>query len=126
MSSSRLFRSSAVAFRTRSTNAPLSRAASVLAPTDTFASRHIGPSDAEIAQMLKVCGLTSLDALVDTTVPKGIRLKSAVSLEPARSETEALAHLQSMIGANELKKSFIGKMKLRIRFSTSWHASTRS
>lgn len=58
--------------------------------------------------ILKVCGLSSLDGLVDTTVPKHIRLGKDMVLEPARSETEALAHLGEMIDANELKKSFIG------------------
>jgi len=84
------------------------RAFGVLAPTDTFVARHLGPSEAEIAEMLKVVGVNSLDGLVDTTVPKYIRLEKELILEPARSETEALAHLDQMIGQNELKKSFIG------------------
>jgi len=109
MSSGRiLFRSSKAALRTRTSVAPVSRASSVLAPTDTFAARHIGPNDADIDKMLKVCGLTSLDSLVDTTVPKGIRLAADLTLEPARGETEALAHLEEMMSANQLKKSFIG------------------
>jgi len=73
---------------------------SVLAPTDTFVSRHVGPSEGEIADMLKVCGLSSLDALVDTTVPSDIRLEAPVELEAPRSETEALAHLEQMMIAN--------------------------
>jgi len=84
------------------------RAFGVLAPTDTFVARHIGPSEPEIASMLKVVGVSSLDGLVDTTVPKHIRLGKELVLEPARSETEALAHLDAMIGQNQLKKSFIG------------------
>jgi len=84
------------------------RAFGVLSPSDTFVSRHVGPSEAEIAEMLKVVGVNSLDGLVDTTVPKHIRLEKELVLEPARSETEALAHLDQMIGQNELKKSFIG------------------
>jgi hypothetical protein len=58
--------------------------------------------------MLKVVGVSSLEGLVDTTVPKHIRLGKELVLEPARSETEALAHLDAMIGQNQLKKSFIG------------------
>jgi hypothetical protein len=84
------------------------RALSVLAPTDTFVARHIGPSEPEIVSMLKVVGVSSLEGLVDTTVPKHIRLGKELVLEPARSETEALAHLDAMIGQNQLKKSFIG------------------
>ena len=34
-----------------------------------FHSRHIGPNDAEITEMLAVVGASSLDALVDAIVP---------------------------------------------------------
>jgi len=84
------------------------RAAGSTTPRDTFPRRHIGPDDAEIAAMLKVCGLDSLEALAGKTVPEHISLKSGMVLEPARSETEALAHLEQMIEKNQLKKSFIG------------------
>ena len=40
----------------------------------TFADRHIGPSPDEVAQMLRELGFENLDALVDATVPKNIRL----------------------------------------------------
>jgi len=84
------------------------RPSSVLAPTDTFDARHNGPSPSDIAGMLQVCGAPTLEALVENTVPKHIRLKKDMVLEPARSESEALAHLEQMVDANQLKKSFIG------------------
>jgi glycine dehydrogenase len=40
--------------------------------------RHIGPSPEEIAEMLRVVGVSSLDALIDETVPKDIRLGKAL------------------------------------------------
>ena len=38
-------------------------------PYDFANRRHIGPSPAEMAEMLKVVGAESLDALIDETVP---------------------------------------------------------
>src|SRR5437868_2101753 len=47
----------------------------LLEPVDTFVQRHIGPTDAEIQEMLTAIGLKSLDALVGAAVPDDIRLK---------------------------------------------------
>ena len=42
--------------------------------TYDFANRrHIGPSPAEMSEMLKAVGVPNLDALIDETVPKSIR-----------------------------------------------------
>ena len=42
--------------------------------TYDFANRrHIGPSPEEMAEMLRVVGADSLDALIDETVPPSIR-----------------------------------------------------
>ena len=43
-------------------------------PYDFANRRHIGPSPKEMEAMLKVIGYDSLDALIDDTVPKSIRL----------------------------------------------------
>ncbi len=48
----------------------------LLHPLDTFARRHIGPDAAEVAEMLDVLGVDSLDTLIDATVPAAIRLKT--------------------------------------------------
>ena len=42
-------------------------------PDDFANRRHIGPSPAEMAEMLKAVGVDSLEALIDQTVPAGIR-----------------------------------------------------
>ena len=46
----------------------------LLAASDTFPRRHVGPNADEIREMLGVLGLDSLDELIDQTVPPGIRL----------------------------------------------------
>ncbi|MCA9652529.1 MAG: aminomethyl-transferring glycine dehydrogenase [Myxococcales bacterium] len=81
---------------------------SPLSPTDTFVSRHIGPSNAEIEQMLEALGVASLDALVDSTIPADIRMAGSLSIGPARGEAELLAQLREMVGRNRRLRSFIG------------------
>src|SRR5262249_24083324 len=46
----------------------------------SFVPRHIGPSDADVAAMLEVLGYSSLDTLIDATVPAGIRLKRPLAI----------------------------------------------
>jgi glycine dehydrogenase len=77
-------------------------------PTDSFARRHIGPTDTEIAAMLGELGYASLDALIDATVPAAIRASSALSLAPARGERDVLADLAGMVEKNRILRSFIG------------------
>ena len=45
-----------------------------------FARRHIGPNEEEVRAMLHKVGFENLDALIDATVPKNIRLRSATKL----------------------------------------------
>ncbi|MCA9454135.1 MAG: hypothetical protein KC584_16160, partial [Nitrospira sp.] len=40
----------------------------------TFAHRHIGSSESQIQEMMGAMGLSSLDALMQDTVPQDIRL----------------------------------------------------
>lgn len=37
-----------------------------------FVDRHVGPRDSDIAVMLKTIGCTSLDDLINKTIPKEI------------------------------------------------------
>src|ERR1041385_5314473 len=76
--------------------------------TQDFSRRHIGPNEAETAEMLRAVGFESLDALIDATVPKNIRLGRDLSLPEAKSEAEALAELRAISKKNKVAKSFIG------------------
>jgi glycine dehydrogenase len=75
---------------------------------DSFERRHIGPSESEVAKMLRQLGFDNLDALIDATVPKSIRLDRELNLPDAKSEAEALAELRAISKQNKLAKSFIG------------------
>jgi len=78
------------------------------APThDDFASRHIGPNASDQAAMLSLLGYDSLDALMTSAVPAGIR--SGLDGLPAPiTETEALASLRSLAEKNNPGISMIG------------------
>jgi len=79
-----------------------------LAPSDTFARRHLGSNDAEVAEMLGALGLDSLDTLVDQTVPANIRYRGELALPPARAEHEVLTALRAPAQRNRVYRSFIG------------------
>jgi len=76
--------------------------------SDIFAPRHIGPDDADVAAMLAELGLSSLDELVDRTVPPTIRMKGELELPAARSEMEALAALRAIAKRNIVNRSHSG------------------
>ena len=76
--------------------------------TDRFARRHLGPSETDIRQMLDTLGLSSLDELIDETVPPAIRTERTLDLPPARTEQEWLAYARAVASLNERYRSFIG------------------
>ncbi len=74
-----------------------------------FVERHIGPNDAEIAQMLDVVGHASLDALTDAIVPSGIKSPAALALPSSLTEVEALAKIRTIADRNQVFRTFIGQ-----------------
>ncbi|MBU9696945.1 aminomethyl-transferring glycine dehydrogenase [Rhodobacteraceae bacterium HSP-20] len=81
----------------------------VYAPYDFANRRHIGPSPAEMAEMLQAVGASSLDALIDEIVPDDIRLKTPMTWGKALSEQAVLAKLRSVADMNRVMVSFIGQ-----------------
>src|SRR5438270_5993647 len=73
-----------------------------------FARRHIGPNETETAEMLRAVGFENLDALIDATVPKNIRLDRELNLPEAKSEADALAELRAISKKNVVARNFIG------------------
>jgi len=74
-----------------------------------FVERHIGPNDAEIAQMLDVVGHASLDALTDAIVPAGIKSPAALALPESLTEVQALAKIRAIADKNQVFRTFIGQ-----------------
>jgi len=74
-----------------------------------FAARHIGPSDAEIAEMLKGLGAETLSDFVASAVPAAIRGADLSGLPPAVSEAAAIAELREIAARNRSDiRSLIG------------------
>lgn len=76
--------------------------------TDRFALRHIGPRKADLPEMLKTIGVSSIDELVFETVPDNIRLKKDLDLDPAMSEYEFLKHIKELGDKNKQFRTYIG------------------
>jgi glycine dehydrogenase len=74
-----------------------------------FAGRHIGPDEKETSGMLKTIGLSSLDELIDRTIPASIRSKKPLDLPGAMSEYEYLTTLRQIAAQNKVFKSYIGQ-----------------
>jgi glycine dehydrogenase len=74
-----------------------------------FIERHIGPSDADIARMLRVLGHDSLEAMTDAIVPHGIKSSAPLALPAPVTEVEALARIRAIADKNQVFRSFIGQ-----------------
>ena len=81
---------------------------SQLEQTQDFIRRHIGPSEAEMADMLEFVGAGSLDDLMQQTVPEGIRLPESLSVGESQTEAQALAYLKTVASKNQVNRSYIG------------------
>src|SRR5437016_13458142 len=75
---------------------------------DSFARRHIGPNHAARHGMLAELEFENLDALIDATVPRNIRLDRPLDLPGAASEQDALAELRALANKNVVARSVIG------------------
>ena len=80
-------------------------------PLDTageFVARHIGPDDAERAEMLATVGAASLDALMDAVVPEKIRVRAPLPFGVGVSEADVVARLRALAEQNRVATSLIG------------------
>ncbi|PCH68370.1 MAG: glycine dehydrogenase (aminomethyl-transferring), partial [Rhodobacteraceae bacterium] len=78
-------------------------------PYDFANRRHIGPSPTEMAEMLKVVRVDSLEALIDDTVPAAIRQKEPLDFGKAKSEQELLYSMRKVAQKNKVLTSLIGQ-----------------
>ncbi|MBC5864128.1 aminomethyl-transferring glycine dehydrogenase [Flavobacterium turcicum] len=76
--------------------------------TDAFALRHIGPRENDLAHMLETIGASSLEQLIDETIPSDIRLQADLDLPAAMTEYEFANHIQQLGNKNKVFQSYIG------------------
>ncbi|MFA5581621.1 MAG: aminomethyl-transferring glycine dehydrogenase [Paracoccaceae bacterium] len=77
-------------------------------PYDFANRRHIGPSPAEMDEMLAVMGVGSLEALIDQTVPHAIRQAQPLDWAPM-TEHAILGEMRKVAGRNKMMVSLIGQ-----------------
>ena len=76
---------------------------------DDFAVRHLGLSESDRAEMLRVIGIESVEALLNATIPSSIRLRDRMPLAPSVAEHDVLAQLRSKFESDVKRTSFIGQ-----------------
>jgi len=77
-------------------------------PYRRFIDRHLGPTEADVREMLDALGLDSLDELVRETVPAAIRHEAPLDLPEATSEPDLLTRLEEIAADNEVWRSYLG------------------
>lgn len=96
----------------RSVSVPQTRSISVeaLKPSDTFPRRHNSLTPEEQGKMAQFCGFDNLDALIDATVPKSIRIESMKfpKFDEGLTESQMIEHMKDLASKNKVFKSFIG------------------
>jgi glycine dehydrogenase len=76
--------------------------------TNAFALRHVGPRENDQKLMLDAIGLTTVDELINETIPDDIRLKNGLNLEEPMTEYEYLLHIHELSKKNKARKTYIG------------------
>ena len=75
---------------------------------NTFQRRHIGITASETQAMLEAIGVSTVDELVNQTIPAHIRLKKELNIDAAMSEAEYLRHIADLAAKNKRFRSYIG------------------
>ncbi|TCH98380.1 glycine dehydrogenase (aminomethyl-transferring) [Roseococcus sp. SYP-B2431] len=80
----------------------------VLEDQGEFIRRHIGPTEAEVASMLKTIGCADLEQMTARTIPADIRGMTLEGLPSPVNEAGALAELRALAERNIRKRSLLG------------------
>jgi len=73
-----------------------------------FITRHIGPREAEMPEMLKKIGVASAEELINQIIPTDIRLKEDLKMDEPLTEYEYLKRIKEIASKNKVYRSFIG------------------
>ncbi len=79
-----------------------------MTPNTSFSRRLVGPNEAQQKEMLQTIGVSSIEELVEQTIPASIRLKEAPALPPPMSEREYLQYIDRVARMNRVARSYIG------------------
>ncbi len=76
---------------------------------DEFVYRHNSTMGKDSEEMLKTIGVSSVNQLIEETIPAHIRLKERMNLPAALTEMELLSMLREVSEKNLIYKNFIGQ-----------------
>jgi len=74
-----------------------------------FFSRHVGPREHEVNEMLHTIGVQSMDELIEQTVPEHIRSHSPLGVGVPQTEYEMLNAFRAIAKKNIVLKSYLGQ-----------------
>ena len=75
---------------------------------NAFYTRHIGIQPEDQKEMLDKIGLSSIEELIQKSIPEDIHLKNALILEEALSEGQFAEHIADLASKNKVFTSYIG------------------
>jgi len=76
--------------------------------TNNFIKRHNGLNDDDLKKVYETIGVTSLEELIDQTVPQSIRTNQALNIPEGINELEYLEHIKDVASKNKIFKTYIG------------------
>ncbi len=76
--------------------------------SDKFVARHIGPREQEIKVMLEKIGVSSMEQLIDETVPENIRLEQPLKLADGLTERQYYRKILALASKNKVFNTYIG------------------
>ena len=75
---------------------------------DRFVTRHIGPRGLEVAEMLESVGVSSMEELLEQTVPSNIRLQQPLKMKEGLSERKYFRRILDLASKNKVFNTYIG------------------
>ena len=75
---------------------------------DRFVTRHLGPRENEISEMLDFIGVSSMEELIEQTVPENIRLTEPMKLKEGLTERKYFRQILNIAGKNKVYNTYIG------------------
>ncbi|MCK5729730.1 MAG: glycine dehydrogenase (aminomethyl-transferring), partial [Draconibacterium sp.] len=75
---------------------------------DRFVTRHLGPREKEIKEMLDFVGVSSMDELMEQTIPENIRLNEPMKLNEGLTERKYFRKILKLAGKNKVFNTYIG------------------
>tara|TARA_B100000900_G_scaffold245696_1_gene208916 strand:- start:2735 stop:5617 length:2883 start_codon:yes stop_codon:yes gene_type:complete len=76
--------------------------------SNKFSKRHIGVNDEDVKMMLNSLKLSSVDELIEKTIPSQIHSKKSMNLPGPLSEDKMISHMQELAQKNKNYRSYIG------------------